>query len=229
MAFFGAALGFRVRTFERPTQYNFIEMSKAGPTIIAFDGEFSGPFRPHKHYLVAIGFALRTPAGEWRTLRVCFRPPTPAHGFDAQCRAEFWSRPEMVAKLSEWEQVAVDPHAGMKMVVDWIDQQLNDFPGAVLVCDCPTDATWLDYYLATYADHDPLVTYTGKYTGWPIITDDVYRGLLRTHALYGVTERAAELAHVPLLRAATHDPVDDAKDIAHAFQRITEGLHFDQI
>lgn len=196
--------------------------------IIAFDGEFSGPFRPSKHYLIAIGFAVRTHADEWRTLRVCFRPPTPAHGFGSQCRAEFWDRPEMAAKLAEWEKEAVDPAAGMKTVVGWIDQQLKDLPGAILVCDCPTDATWLDYYLAAYADHDPLVTYTGSYTGWPIITDDVYRGLLRTLAPWGVTERAAALACVSPPGASTHDPVDDARDIATAFYQIADALHFDK-
>lgn len=200
--------------------------NKNGATFIAFDCEFSGPFAPRSHYMVAIGFWMMTPNGEERTLRVCLKPPTPEHRFDPKCWNEFWARDEIRAKLAEWEKVAVDPKEGMQTVVEWINAQLREFPKLKIVCDCPTDATWLDYYLSEYADHAPLITFTGEYTGWPMITDDVYRGMLRTFSMWGVSNEISGMARIPIDCVATHDPVDDARDIGKRFVVVAHAFHF---
>lgn len=190
--------------------------------FIGFDGEFSGPFNPRKHYMIALGFvAVLEDGKEVGSMRVCMQPPTPEHGFDRDTLATYWNRPGMPEMLAAFQRDAISPTDAMRYVKSWIDGFVRT--NLHLVCDCTTDATWLDHYLVEFAGAQPLICYGGEYTGWPLVTDDFYRGITGTLDLWGITDTMRNVYKIEDVPRATHDPVDDAREIVGVFVRVLAG------
>jgi len=198
--------------------------------FIGFDGEFSGPFNARKHYMIALGlFAVLEDGTDVGHLRVCMHPPTDEHGFDQRTTDTYWSRPGMSKMLATFQKEAVSPWHAMLHVKNWIDEYVRTYgrPNVHLVCDCTTDATWLDHYLVEFARAQPLICYGGEYTGWPLVTDDFYRGITGTLDLWGITDTMRNVYKIENVPRATHDPVDDAREIVGVFVGVLTGRRAD--
>ena len=194
--------------------------------VIAFDLEFTGPFDGDKKaYINAAGFAVYSinyasevgPKFE-NGLRVCIKPPTEKHGFTEGAR-EFWERPEMQEKKAEFEKEAVSVAEAMMQITGFLHEYTVGcaVEEVVVVCDSTEDATWLNMYLARYANHRSLLTFNGSYTGWPIITDHVYYGATGHIQLWNIDHRIDRKFQIPGMLKGDHDPLNDAREIGLRF------------
>jgi len=212
--------------------------------VIGFDGEFSGPFgkivrttneEPLKTYLIAFAAYAMTVEKEPKFVDgffVSLNPPeSKGYGFDPATKKEFWDKPENNQLLKDFQRNTSDPDIGVMYFVKWMNDLIKRFghENVIVCCDCPTDATWLDYYLTQYG-YDPLITFFNNitekhnsYTGWPIITDDQYRGYLRTSAGWGLDDKIKDICgynpqpYSDLYHHQEHHPLYDAYGICSLF------------
>lgn len=198
--------------------------------IIAFDGEFSGPFGP-KTYMVAFGaVAFNVKSGEMiDQFFGAMTPPTSAQGFDAECEKQFWSQPKMQKLLAMFKLNAKHPDVVMPEFLQWIENLQKTYQLVTICVDCPTDATWLDYYLTHFANSQPLVTFgDGTYKGWPMVVDDFYRGMLgRPDLMWGMQDALSghlntgfSMLPPPSIPSTPHHPVSDAFEIGRLFLEV---------
>lgn len=194
---------------------------------IAFDGEFSGPFNPEKYYMVALGAYAVSFNKDCSLKKVddwygAMTPPTKDHTFEKNCKEEFWDKPEQKELLEKFEKDARSPERMMKLFTNWLDNIIEKYEYVSLVCDCCEDSNWLNYYIIKYTDKQALIKYTGKYTGWPNITDDYYRGLLGTKKQWGLTDMLLKkFSEIKKPEPSTsHHPREDAREIVELYAPI---------
>ncbi|HKB53156.1 MAG TPA: hypothetical protein VKD22_04095 [Ramlibacter sp.] len=196
--------------------------------VIAFDGEFSGPFNG-VHSLLALGLCAvvynATGVVSIRSKRVCLAAWNGDHVFDPKCRDQFWAKEPMASMLVKFRAEQVPASTGIRDALAWMDDLIKEFgvENTRVVCDCPEDVMYFNDYVARGTQHPTLCTFVGHYVGWPWITDDFYRGLLRTTDAWGLDGRIDKEFELCVPKG-DHDPVNDACEIALRFAGVLSKL-----
>lgn len=215
--------------------------------VVAFDTEFTGPFGhpfrsqiideagitrkvTKKPYMIAIGGAAVTVEKNPKVISMWYKaiePPDIKYGFEPRTVKEFWNRPDVNPLLEKFTREAVHAVDAMSSFVEWLEN-LNEKYDMVVCCDSSTDASWVEKYLTKFSSTPPLSVFHGKYTGWPFITDDYYRGVLHTDALFGLDDQIKNWLGEfnppsydwPKDTAMQHHPTFDAWEIACLFASV---------
>lgn len=151
---------------------------------IALDGEFSGP-RVNKHYMIQLGAAFfdGVSMAPLDTFQVDMNQPLDRE-FDADTLA-WWSNKDSPRYEQRQDLIdrsrngkCVDARTAMQQFVEWIYKCAKSisFPENALVFVTDTagsDVKWIDYYLAFYADHNPLDLFFAAYLGQSYWCDTV--------------------------------------------------------
>lgn len=186
---------------------------------IGFDGEFSGP-NLIKNYVIAWGaYAIDKKLNKIDEFYVALKVFS-ERGFNKETKKYFWDKPENQELLKMFEKDAISPKKAMKKFTDWLDN-LNEKYNIILVCDCCADSSWMDYYLAVFTNKNSLIQYGGNYTGWPHISDDAYRGILKINDGWGLDKKIYK--KYPKLKKSepgNHHPTEDAREIIELYVQI---------
>ena len=163
--------------------------------VVAFDGEFTGPYGElfsdngvtKQGYMNALGACVMTMEPRPRYIDRYFaalKPPNEKAGIHPFTMKTYWSKHQDLLKC--FEDNARDPKEEITWFVEWLVLLMKNFEVTV-VCDCIADAEYLNSYLRMFG-FSPLLVFKSNipdrdpnedpYTGWPFITDDQYRGFL---------------------------------------------------
>jgi len=195
--------------------------------VIALDGEFSGP-RVDKNYMVVLGAAVfncyaNAETGKLSLVCVekCHWAMQPPLGMvmDEQTKREFWDKPENQKNLAGWASEACSPGVAMTDFAAWLRDTLSGNQACYLVVDSVQDVMWINHYLQFHGNSMPLHLFNG-YTGMPFISDDIYRGFLKSLNLWGLDAAIAKKTGIQNPASGNHDAEDDAYEIGCRFAQV---------
>lgn len=180
---------------------------------IAFYLEYSGAFADD-HYIIAAGFvAFDMEGNKVDQLLVQFKKEYEWQKLDTS----FWDHhQELLTKLST---NSLSAHYATEEVRKWILQMNSQYEIKCIVCDCVADVLYIERYFQRYLHCKPFYLFENKYTGWPYITDDFYRGDLKILDAWGLDDKICAKYNITCEYQNTHDPVDDASKIGYIFTK----------
>lgn len=203
-----------------------------GPDVLVYSYDFEGTGADHTvHYpnqIGAVAFAcLPRPDGAGRAFYAvsCFNSamaaPSPAHGFDPERLAQFWSQPQHAAHLRKLEREAQPPREVTRAFMAWLDS-FRAKRYFALTDLAQYDAAWLDHLHAQYTDKKGPMFLRYKEMHFANCTDSTMRGLLGDALAQWVsTKEVCEKVGVEYFAPEQeHDAVYDAYAIGVNFLRV---------
>lgn len=161
--------------------------------IVAFDDETTGGSM-HEHALVEVGAAAMEAScdGKMRLLtsfEVIMKIPDDGRGWEPDCEKEFWDNPEN--GLQEKKKLIIacqtEPEDAMRAFINWVEKDVRDtYAGGdskrvrFITDTVGYDQGWVDFYLATFAEHGPMHTFFGGKYAPLICTTSWFRGIAGT-------------------------------------------------
>ncbi len=207
-----------------PLHRNMSQSPKKPIITLSVDIEASGP-NYTKHGILGLGWCTRDSAGNIKSGQINMYLPEGAD-FEQKCWEEFWSKNLPV--LHKLKENAVSPLEGITAFINLLDQleQDND---VMIITDNPSfDISYLNYYLATYLNRNPL-TYDSFGNYRPIFDTDCYtRGVLHMQYDNKWTSDSDIIAHLNIdtseFAAHTHTPESDATRICQLHAAVLSKL-----
>ena len=185
--------------------------------VLAFDVETTGSIAYRtkdgkKTWMVAAGFQLVAGGMSVDRLKVVFEMPEWGV-FEPDCKKEFWDKPAQKKQLDEYLIEGNPAAENMLQVHNFIRNAEKEYD-VIIACDSPFDADWLQMYLREYGPPECCgieKTAGGAYTGFPYVTDDQYRGALKTTSTWGLEQKLAEkMPEFKRFKSADHDALEIA-------------------
>lgn len=216
-----------------------------GVIAVSFDVEAIGGSM-HENAMVEIGATVMAADDDEKkrlltSFEVIMKIPDDGRHWEKRCEEEFWDNPEN--GLAEKKKLIIacqtEPEDAMRAFINWVEKDVRDkYAGGdskrvrFITDTVGFDQGWMDFYLATFADHAPMHTFfDGKYA--PLIcTTSVFRGIAGTTldeeyeagkdgGWYSATDAARKVLGVPddVKSNTPHDhrAVHDAQNILETY------------
>lgn len=192
--------------------------------IFSLDIETSGA-KYTKHGILSIGWCAGRTDGTFDSGQINMSLPE-GTDFEQKCWEEFWSK--NISTLQKLKEGAVSPVEGIKNFISILDGYEQDYDVMIITDNPSFDIGFINYYLATYLDRNPL-TYDSFEKYRPIFDTDCYtRGVLHMQYNNKWTSDRDIIAHLNIdtseFTSHSHTPKDDATRIFQLHRAVLQKL-----